>query len=826
MFPSEQEVNRSGGLDYQAERPAVPSEAVVTPPISELLLAEPSESSSLPAEIMHDPKLRAEADLRRHLSSLLEGVDNQVSDVEMDFDDAFANGLISAEQLSELYLKLADFLEADKNNARLMLYLPFEMLPHRTKTDKAEPLASAEEKFVRSYRTSWQRLLNENDIRANFVDGDILEPELRNDAPQIVRKAAHLIPDLVRKGILETTEVVDLLEKSQDETLTSSLLDALLVLADLGLLPKREWRRLFFSEDRAFVQASFDCCNGLSDADALEKDEIDRLFKLLDAGSYQGQPAQEMFAKLEGYLQGISLMISNDLLSEEDTARAADAILAGMRFWSTNGVLTETGLLLAKMMPASQMGKTFNSFDAFEERNNEDQVQNWVKSWNRKFLAELSGKPSAGNDDLHSSEVMDLQQVWTRLEAARAKLQSPNVSEEVQDPETLAKLPSQIDSELKRIDDHYQQLEVNSSDITPERIAWERQNTREQLHKRYAKMIGSAIEKRDLGPDDIESFISEPGSAVDCSAISVMAISGAIEKLAMTDIEKAKDLSRSYEPLLEQLWLKADPRVVNALITSWSHWARLKVIEDSFLEQHNVRIPKLDSAFSIGGESNLRTEIEALRPTIEAMENDPRLSSTLYPVFVLYGSKIKGYALPDADLELAAFIQPDTPWDDRTSLLQDLHRVCPADLGKVTEFWLEKKPERLGVRDLPLTENTIAEEDWVHILTQGVWYGDRAKILELISGLLPGYLSPSGKSEDEFQDDRKKWLGEIEREVLQYRLMHKGYSRFFPRRGGIYTKHSDRIDSESDFWDPGYRRLATKLFIDKVFLPEVEGAGK
>jgi len=36
-------------------------------------------------------------------------------------------------------------------------------------------------------------------------------------------------------------------------------------------------------------------------------------------------------------------------------------------------------------------------------------------------------------------------------------------------------------------------------------------------------------------------------------------------------------------------------------------------------------------------------------------------------------------------------------------------------------------------------------------------------------------------------------------------------------QGGIETKNSLDIDSKSSFWDSGYRQLATKLFVSKVF---------
>jgi hypothetical protein len=58
----------------------------------------------------------------------------------------------------------------------------------------------------------------------------------------------------------------------------------------------------------------------------------------------------------------------------------------------------------------------------------------------------------------------------------------------------------------------------------------------------------------------------------------------------------------------------------------------------------------------------------------------------------------------------------------------------------------------------------------------------------------------------------------MERDTLLYRLMHKGYEQFFPRFGGD-EDYANRVDGESMFWDSGYRWLATRLFVNRVFLP-------
>src|SRR6185295_13438322 len=118
-------------------------------------------------------------------------------------------------------------------------------------------------------------------------------------------------------------------------------------------------------------------------------------------------------------------------------------------------------------------------------------------------------------------------------------------------------------------------------------------------------------------------------------------------------------------------------------------------------------------------------------------------------------------------------------------------------------------------------DSAMGDSTLTHVLFEGAWGGNKNTIRELYEKLLVDYLYSKGKTVLQ-HDARTFWLKEIERDTLQYRLMHKGYARFFPKQGGIDTDHSSGIDSNSAFWDSGYRRLASKLFIDKVFLPQLD----
>ena len=68
---------------------------------------------------------------------------------------------------------------------------------------------------------------------------------------------------------------------------------------------------------------------------------------------------------------------------------------------------------------------------------------------------------------------------------------------------------------------------------------------------------------------------------------------------------------------------------------------------------------------------------------------------------------------------------------------------------------------------------------------------------------------------------RRQALESIEKDALQYRLMHKGYERFCAPCGGSALKKQTSLDGNSPFWDSGYRAMATKLFVERVFLTQL-----
>jgi len=178
--------------------------------------------------------------LRKELKECLDGVFDSLPRPDIPLETAIAEGYITEEQVTKLYTALSDLLADDRDYKRLILYLPFELLPNKIRHHYEKKLQQALERFGKIYIDAWKNLLYTHDVRANFVNGDVLEVERRiGDLPRVV-KAAHLIPKLVQNGLLTVEEVVALMENSDDEILKNSIAAALSVVANIGAKTRKQ----------------------------------------------------------------------------------------------------------------------------------------------------------------------------------------------------------------------------------------------------------------------------------------------------------------------------------------------------------------------------------------------------------------------------------------------------------------------------------------------------------------------------------------------------------------------------------------------------------
>lgn len=619
---------------------------VLIPPAVELLLNIDQINSLWPDQIKTNSQLRLQAKTRCDLAKQLDDLFSALPRADMDVLEAINRQLINVNDVAKMYERLSDFLEGEIVGNRLLLYLPFELIPDNAWSFESAELAQALKRFSEVYLEKWHELLSHHDLRANFVDGDILEPELRTGPLEKVCKAAHLAPILVDKKLIGQLDIISIIEKSADKVLRNSLADAMMILADRGLLS-----------------------------------EVDL--------NYMSESADVL-------LRNLAIIIKDDQATPKQLTPLSVKVLHN---------------------------------------------RHWLLALRQEFRIALN----------------TINQVYS----ARLK------------------------------------------EAPKPRADWEKQRDIDKLIKQYARQIASGIITATLTRKDLSEFIDSPGN----QEMLLVAINGlrlAGEGLAITDFNLAKSLVRYFASQLVTLRQSKSSEIQDAVQILLARWSHLKLLPSS------LRILLDSPPLSRRVNEDEQKKLSAL---IVAIESDCQLSEYLHPVVLIYGSKIKGYGQVNSDFDLAVFVRSGVDFAVRQQLRQSLLKILHlANLnGSIVDFWLQ---DDWQLQDFPNPDTYLGDNSIAGILFTGAWYGQPQTIKELFNRLLMNYLQR--------QDSpmRQLLLSEIERHTLLYRLLHKGYARFFPEQGGIRTRNSNYIDADCSFWDSGYRQLATKLFITTVFLPE------
>jgi len=511
---------------------------------------------------------------RRNLYKNFEQIFCHIPDVNMDFEKALEDKLVDSHELAIIYNNLSNFIKADSNNARIILYLPSQFLPNlNSNKHKSNELIDTQNKFAASYKDAWIRLLFESEVRAIFVDGDVLEPGM--GAAGRVRKAAHLLPDILQKNLISLKEVENIREiASQD---------------------------------------------------------------------------QELFQSIN---EGLGI------------------------------------------------GK----------------------------------KPS-----------------------------SPD----------------------------------NHKNISPKRKQWLEQVKQEQLIDQQSDILALKLLTRQTDTKEIDNVIG------------------------ITSIFKTKRPTEEYLKIIEKNWENATDEIKDCIISGLNHWAKLNIVSKDYLESLDIRDINLSSPFPVNLDKLTKEDFKDFVLAAEKIKNNPKLSEYIYPLFLAFGSRVKGYATSTADHDAAIFFKPNTPFSKREEILTLLKQEAPElnDVDKILEFWLSQKDGKLEFKPVPENSETIIGTSQIHIFLGGIWIGDKNEYQKIYNDITQTYrdLSHFGDKQEEV---RFQFLRQLELDVLQCRLMHKGYRRFYPSRKDEGPANAHLIDWNSDYWDSGYRRVATQLFLSRVFLPK------
>lgn len=585
-------------------------------------LIHPESFVNLPKEISQNPILVEEAGERVALLSRFDEIFTKISDPTVQIDEALRRDVVSSSEIASLYDSISDFLERDSENRRFLLYFPFEMLPNLNNFMLPEGVKSSALRFRDVYINNWIMLLHDLEPRANFVDGDVLEPGLGE--PERISKAGHFVPELLAKGFISIEDIYLLANALQNKALLRSLAEGIRVASDRGLI---------------------------------------------------------------------------------------------------------------------------SSFD----------------------LENLGGIIEKKRGDYDSGAVLQ---------------------------------PYFFDP--------------NSNLISPERAKWLLMSEEEKRIEQDAVSIAQKI----VEGVSVEELIN----SCDAKKVGVLGVIEAGKQLAKTNPEKLHEVIEEFEAFIRDSKLIEDPGVVDVLLSGLSQWVRFGIVEEGFLNQFGLKLIDLSLPSSFTQEEISR-DFKNLKIAAKKIQEHPFLSQKLFPVFLIFGSRLKGYAMGKSDLDVAMIFRPEATYDERMGVLEVIRKDVEelSDLTKVLEFWTYLSNGEIAFRSFGEDTRTFVNEDQVHLLMGGVWMGYGSDFMKVYQDMVEGYLDLS-RFGDKKNDIRGQMLGQIELDTLQYRLMHKGYRRFYPLVDRAKDDTLSLIDWKSDFWEPGFRRIATKLFLTRVFLPDLSSA--
>lgn len=377
---------------------------------------------------------------------------------------------------------------------------------------------------------------------------------------------------------------------------------------------------------------------------------------------------------------------------------------------------------------------------------------------------------------------------------------------------------------LEQLTTYYKQIAIGQtapfeSGATENRLTWLKRKRYDDSVTNTAQQIAQALVQHRITRDEILTIL--PIDQEDTAAeVYIEATRHAIEMLFKQQ-KFDTDLFVLCKPDIIGFLASDNSQVYERAKKYLRHAQKIGYMSEQELAELGIDTPKLYGNMS----DNLATMpdvVEAVSEMTKIIANDSYLSAFMLPVLSLGGSRLKGYGEQTSDIDICIFIKPGVSYNTRRDMrgyIREFFKSQNMDEHPI-EFWLDDIDGVLRVKDLDADDQLAAGSTWTHILFDTVLIGDKADTDNLILNLLPSYFKAPDITE---LDQRKRalYLERIEQNLLQYRLLHKGYERHYPRTNSIDTPHAAAIDGASVFWDAGYRRIATSLFAKRVFLPKL-----
>lgn len=398
------------------------------------------------------------------------------------------------------------------------------------------------------------------------------------------------------------------------------------------------------------------------------------------------------------------------------------------------------------------------------------------------------------------------------LAAKGRGLVSPR-EEETEEPSSFPEVMERLDEELKTIDGRLS----DSDRFSALRMKWRKGVLREEILDRAANSLARNVIRGQTDVSELLDYGKNHNWEGSASLAVIKAVLKAIgsSSLSIADLQITEDIVREG-------WREGSDEVRDELVGGINILKRVGKVSAGFLDELGISEHDLSALVPLFTDTLSERDMEKFSEIVKLMAQDPYLSSKVFPALILFGSRIKGYSGLNADFDGAIVMRPSAKYEERREIFQRLYRVAlfSGDISKLLEFWAEQSEGKYELRERPEGEEKILGEQEIHILTGGIWIGKREDYKKVYSDILMGYLDLS-RFGDQREEVRRQMLGQIELDVLQFRILHKGFYKYYPNLRGESFPNSELIDWESAFWDPGFRRVATKLFLERVFLPDL-----
>ena len=364
---------------------------------------------------------------------------------------------------------------------------------------------------------------------------------------------------------------------------------------------------------------------------------------------------------------------------------------------------------------------------------------------------------------------------------------------------SVEELFESLDLEISNIQDS---ISEDIESMPEARAQWLLNSKKEIILERYSQLL---YKKLHNNKEELEKMLVSKDMPDERTIVFIKSL----EKLLI-----AEPWDDTLYAALHRLKTNNTSAVKNVLLQTFQRLHSAGILNEQYVSKNELENEEVEI------EKGVDRKVKNVLATIEA---DPLLSRSVYPAAILYGSHIKGYGKESSDTDIGVFVKEDITFDTHekikstfTSALKEL-----GIKGSVMEFWLKNNDDgSLWIKDFKNLDNSLGDSMLTSPLTAN-WYGDEKTLQTLQTKLLPNYLYSADKKIAGI-DARKIWLRDMEHNLIQYRLMHKGYKEKNVPQGGIDSPYKYEIDGESMFYDSGFRRLATKIYLEKVFLPQLK----